>query len=93
MQNETYANGQKKAELADDYMTHFFNDGTVKAEGPYKKGQMHGEWKFYRKTGQLWQVGNFKEDKKHGSWVRYDKDGELEYSETFKDNKIIKDSF
>ncbi len=90
MQNETYANGQKKVELVDHYMTHYFNDGTVKAEGPYEKNQMQGEWKFYRKTGQLWQVGNFKNDMKHGSWVRYDKEDELEYSETFKDNKIVK---
>lgn len=89
MQNMKYANGQKKAELVHEYMTHFFNDGTVKAEGPYVQGQMQGEWKFYRKTGQLWQVGNFKSDIKEGSWIRYNKDGELEYSETFKENKII----
>ena len=40
-------------------MTYFFKDGKIKAEGIYENSQMQGEWKFYRKTGQLWQVGNF----------------------------------
>lgn len=88
--NEQYANGQKKAELVDNYMTHYFNDGTLKAEGPFEDDQMQGEWKFYRKSGQLWQVGHFKDDQKDGDWIRYDKDGNLEYSETFKENKQIK---
>lgn len=88
--NETYANGQPKAALEDNYMTHFFNDGTVKAEGPFDNGQMQGEWKFYRKTGQLWQIGHFKDDLKDGFWVRYAKDDTLEYSENFKKNKIVK---
>lgn len=82
---ETYANGQKKAELKNDSMTHFFNDGTVKAKGPYTDGKMQGEWQFFKKTGQLWQVGHFKDDQKHGSWIRYDVDGNIEYSETFEE--------
>lgn len=71
-------------------MTYFFNDGTTKAEGPFENDQMQGEWKFYRKTGQLWQVGNFKDGQKHGPWVRYDKEGNLEYSETFENNQLVK---
>lgn len=88
--NKTYANGQKKVQLKDDIMIHFFNDGTIKAEGPHEKGKMQGEWKFFKKTGQLWQVGYFKDDQKNGLWIRYDVDGNVEYSETFKENKIIK---
>ena len=51
---------------------------------------MEGEWKFYRETGQLWQVGNFKEGQKHGFWIRYDRKGELEYQEKFKDGNLMK---
>jgi len=51
---------------------------------------MQGEWKFYRETSQLWQVGNFINGNKNGSWVRYDRNGKLEYSENFIDNKLTK---
>lgn len=90
MTDQQYVNGQKKAELMGNQMTHFFNDGTIKAKGPYEDDKMQGEWKFYRKTGQLWQVGHFIDDMKNGSWIRYDKEGHLDYSETFKENEIIK---
>ncbi|MEP6846726.1 MAG: hypothetical protein ABI861_12005 [Panacibacter sp.] len=62
----------------------------MKAEGLLINDKMEGEWKFYRETGQLWQVGNFKNDMKNGTWLRYDKNDKLEYQETFKDNKIVK---
>lgn len=51
---------------------------------------MEGEWKFYRESGQLWQIGNVKNGQKHGSWIRYDKKDRLEYDETFADGKIVK---
>ena len=51
---------------------------------------MQGEWKFYRETGQLWQVGNFEKGKKNGCWVRYDKNNQLEYNETFVNDKKVK---
>lgn len=51
---------------------------------------MEGEWKFYRESGQSWQVGNFKNGEKNGNWVRYDKEGNLEYEEDFENDKIKK---
>lgn len=87
-----YANGQIISEQKGDKLTYFFKDGKVKAEGKSIKGIMQGEWKFYRESGQLWQVGNLKDDKKNGSWIRYDKNGKLEYDETFSEGKIIKKS-
>ncbi|WP_084110408.1 hypothetical protein [Desulfosporosinus lacus] len=51
---------------------------------------MAGEWKFYRETGQLWQIGSFENGKKNGSWVRYDKNKQLEYEEEFVNDKKIK---
>ena len=87
---KNYSNGQKVHELTGNKITYFFKNGKVKAEGFLIKEKMEGEWKFYRETGQLWQVGNFKNDMKNGIWVRYDKNDKLEYQETFNDNKIVK---
>ena len=51
---------------------------------------MDGEWKFYRETGQLWQVGNFKKGKKNGSLIRYDKNNNLEFQKIFENDKVTK---
>ena len=87
MEKKTYANGQAVYETQGDRLTYFFKNGRVKAEGRIENGQMAGEWKFYRETGQLWQVGHFGQGKKNGSWIRYDKNGKLEHQEEFLDNK------
>jgi antitoxin component YwqK of YwqJK toxin-antitoxin module len=89
MKNKTYSNGQKTFEQVGDELTYFFKNGKLKAEGISSNGIMEGEWKFYRETGQLWQVGNFEEGQKHGSWIRYDKKGKLEYEETFTNGKLM----
>ncbi|MDR0661511.1 MAG: hypothetical protein LBG19_12160 [Prevotellaceae bacterium] len=51
---------------------------------------MEGEWIFYRKTGQLWQISNFKDGKKHDLRSRYDKRDQVEYQETFFEDKIVR---
>jgi len=91
IENKQYANGQKVYELVGNKLTYYFKNGKVKAEGIYENDLMEGEWKFYRETGQLWQVGNFISGKKNGQWVRYDKNSKLEYSEIFKDDKLVKE--
>lgn len=73
LKNKEYKNGQKTYELVGNRMTYYFKNGKVKAEGIYENNLMEGEWKFYRETGQLWQVGNFTNGKKNGTWIRYDK--------------------
>ena len=90
MKNKSYSNGQKTFEQVGEELTYFFKNGKIKAEGISINGIMEGEWKFYRETGQLWQVGNFKEGQKHGSWIRYDKKGKLEYQETFTNGNLMK---
>jgi antitoxin component YwqK of YwqJK toxin-antitoxin module len=88
MKNKQYVNGQKTYELVGNKLTYFFKDGKVKAEGVAINDLMQGEWKFYRESAQLWQIGHFKDNKKHGRWVRYNKQGKLEYEETFENGKI-----
>ncbi len=90
MKKKEYANGQKTYELKNDYLTYYFEDGTKKAEGPYKNDMMQGDWTFYRKTGQLWQKGSFKDNQKHGRFLRYDKKDKLEYDEQFDNGKQLK---
>lgn len=90
MNKKQYVNGQKTYEKAGDKLTYFFKDGKIKAQGLSIKDLMQGEWKFYRETGELWQIGNFKDNQKHGKWVRFDKQGKLEYEETFSEGKQIK---
>ena len=90
MKNKEYSNGQKTFEQTGDRLTYFFKNGKIKAEGFFINEIMEGEWKFYRETGQLWQVGNFNAGQKHGSWLRYDKMDRLEYKESFLNGKLVK---
>lgn len=90
MDKKNYINGQMAQKLVGNKLIYFFKNRKVKAEGLFVSDQMEGEWKFFRETGQLWQVGNFKSGQKNGSWIRYDKNDQLEYQETFKDGKIVK---
>lgn len=90
MNKKQYVNGQKTYEQVGDKLIYFFKDGKIKAEGISIKGLMQGEWKFYRESGQLWQVGNFLDNVKNGKWVRYDKQGHIEFEEVFKQGAIIK---
>ncbi|HAB51462.1 MAG TPA: hypothetical protein DCQ26_10870 [Marinilabiliales bacterium] len=51
---------------------------------------MDGEWRFYRETGQLWQIGNFSGGKKNGVFVRYDRNNNIEYQESFENDVVVK---
>ncbi len=84
---DTYKNGQRVYEQDGETLTYFFKTGVVKATGPSVGGVMQGEWRFFRETGDLWQVGNFRDGAKHGEWVRYGPDGEVEYRETFAEGR------
>lgn len=78
-----YNNGQITHQWKDGYLTIFFENGDVKAEGPYVEDKMEGEWKFYKKEGFLWNVGHFFHDEKRGEWIRYDSEGHIVKQETF----------
>lgn len=87
LEKEYYTNGQRVYQLDGNILTYYYKNGTVKATGRYEADKMEGEWKFYRETGALWQVGNFKNGEKHGAWIRYSKDNRVEYEATFVDGK------
>lgn len=90
MKDKFYVNGQKQHELKGNHLTYFYKNGKVRATGIFENNLMQGEWKFYRETGQFWQVGHFKDSLKHGSFIRYDRNDVVEYDENFVDNKIVR---
>ena len=86
---KTYANGQSIKSQEGEQLSYYFKTGIIKARGLFIEGQMEGEWKFYRETGQLWQIGHFKNEVKNRSWLRYDKVGKLEYDKVFENGKTF----
>mgnify|MGYP003469906656 CR=1 FL=1 len=74
---EYYKNGQIKQVTKEGTRTHYFENGKIKAIGSFD-GKMQGDWKFYRKSGELWQVGCLEHDLKNGEWIRYYQDGQVE---------------
>ena len=90
LEKKKYANGQPTYEQTGDVLTFFYENGNIRAHGDYIDDLMEGEWIFFRKSGQLWQVGNFKNSQKHGSFIRYDKNDQIEYQEQFNEGKLLK---
>lgn len=86
--NGYYKNGQIKQVTEDGIRTHYFENGKIKAIGPFD-GQMQGEWKFYRKSGELWQIGHLDNDVKNGKWVRYHQNGQIEKEAQFEHGKEV----
>ena len=73
-----------------DTLTWFFKTGLRKAEGTPIDVLMQGEWRFWRETGELWQVGHFRDGVKHGEWLRFARDGPQEKRERFENGKAMK---
>lgn len=55
----------------------YYDDGTTKAEGSVKDGQLHGKWKWYRQDGSLMRTGQFRAGEQTGVWETWDRDGRL----------------
>lgn len=53
----------------------FFDDGTVKAAGSMKSGELHGAWRWYRRDGTLMRTGSFRLGEPVGEWQTYDRAG------------------
>ncbi|MTA25004.1 MAG: hypothetical protein F2528_03495, partial [Actinobacteria bacterium] len=64
----------------------FYPNGTLKAIGKFKAGKLHGDWKWFRKTGVIMRSGSFKIGKQTGTWVTYDAKGKI-YKKTVMSDK------
>jgi uncharacterized protein YdhG (YjbR/CyaY superfamily) len=54
----------------------FFGDGTVRAVGSMRDGELHGAWRWYRRDGTLLRTGSFRRGEQVGEWTTYDRDGQ-----------------
>ncbi len=81
-----YRNGQVALITEKGIRTYYYSDGGLRAAGPFD-GKFQGEWKFYRKTGQLWVVGHFRDDLKDGVWLTYDRGLKLIKTQLFTRDK------
>ena len=55
----------------------FYADGVLKAMGKYKGEKLHGDWKWFRKTGVIMRSGTFKNGVQTGTWITYDAKGKV----------------
>lgn len=50
---------------------YFYEDGTLRMEGPVLDGKRHGEWKSYTMQGALLSVNRYKNGAYHGRYENY----------------------
>jgi uncharacterized protein YdhG (YjbR/CyaY superfamily) len=55
----------------------FYVNGVLKAVGKYKNCQLHGDWKWFRKSGVIMRSGSFKNGTQVGTWITYDVNGKV----------------
>jgi uncharacterized protein YdhG (YjbR/CyaY superfamily) len=63
------------AAVRDGTRYEFYADGTVKATGGMRDGELHGAWRWYRRDGTLQRTGPFRRGQKVGEWQTWDRDG------------------
>ena len=54
--------------------TFYYEDGSVRQEGTYKDGRLHGEWISYNKDGEKTAIANYENGKKSGKWFFWSED-------------------
>lgn len=54
-----------------------FPDGSLKAVGSMRNGQLNGPWKWFRQDGSLMRIGSFRDGVQSGTWVTYDRAGRV----------------
>jgi len=48
--------------------TFYYEDGSVRQEGTYKDGRLHGEWVSFDQNGEKTAIANYKDGEKSGKW-------------------------
>ncbi|MGE0768459.1 MAG: toxin-antitoxin system YwqK family antitoxin [Hyphomicrobiaceae bacterium] len=57
--------------------THHHKDGSVRAAGWLRDGQLDGYWEWFRKDGTRLRSGHFDMGTRVGEWITYDAKGEV----------------
>lgn len=60
----------------------YYEDGSVRQEGTYKNGKLHGEWISYNTSGEKTAIAEYKNGAKDGKWFFWsaDKLTEVDYN-------------
>lgn len=61
--------------VTDGRRTEFYDDGTPKAEGSMKDGELHGAWTWWRRDATVLRTGRFVRGAQSGVWTTYDRAG------------------
>src|SRR5690606_4294936 len=48
--------------------TYYYEDGSIKQEGTYKNGKLHGQWISYGQDGEKNALAQYEEGNKTGKW-------------------------
>ena len=48
--------------------TFYYEDGSIRQEGTYKDGRLHGKWISYNQNGEKTAIANYEQGKKDGKW-------------------------
>lgn len=71
------------SDVRDGLRLDFFADGSIKAEGSMRSGELHGAWRWYRRDGSVMRSGRFRDGDQIGLWETYSPDGKLVKATTF----------
>lgn len=63
---------QKNRELIKG--TFYYEDGSVRQEGTYKDGKLHGKWISYEQNGKKNAIAQYEEGNKTGKWFFWTND-------------------
>ena len=54
--------------------TFYYEDGSIRQEGTYKDGKLHGQWISYHQNGEKTAIAHYNEGKKEGKWFFWNGD-------------------
>lgn len=63
--------------LENGFYQEYYENGKLKSEGIYVKGQLNGVWKDYDEEGRIKLQGNYVKDDKEGKWQEFDTSGKV----------------
>jgi uncharacterized protein YdhG (YjbR/CyaY superfamily) len=59
------------ADVTDGERFEFFDDGSVRAHGRMRRGELHGDWEWFRRDGSLLRTGAFRDGRQVGTWTTH----------------------
>lgn len=64
--------------------TYYYDNGTVKQQGFYKDGKLHGKWTAYNEDGTKQALGEYNDGIKTGKWFFWDEASlsEVDYNDS-----------